>query len=119
MRDLWKGAYIVNGNYDHSRTMKGIADGRADFVSFGKLFLANRDLPLRFARSAPSTYRIGARSMAATSADIGTIPFWKSLSPPGSESFWRPAAARSTLRSVAIVQHHRPAVDFGEAELIQ
>ena len=33
--------------------MKAIADGRADFVSFGKLFLANPDLPLRFARSAP------------------------------------------------------------------
>src|SRR5262245_40492874 len=27
--------------------------GRADFVSFGKLFLANPDLPLRFARRAP------------------------------------------------------------------
>ena len=33
--------------------MKVIADGGADFVSFGKLFLANPDLPLRFARSAP------------------------------------------------------------------
>jgi hypothetical protein len=30
-----------------------IADGGADFVSFGKLFLANPDLPIRFARSAP------------------------------------------------------------------
>jgi hypothetical protein len=33
--------------------MKVIADGRADFVSFGKSFLANPDLPLRLARSAP------------------------------------------------------------------
>jgi 2,4-dienoyl-CoA reductase-like NADH-dependent reductase (Old Yellow Enzyme family) len=40
-------------NYDHSRAMKVIAEGRADFVSFGKLFLANPDLPLRFARHAP------------------------------------------------------------------
>ena len=53
LRDLWNGPYIVNGNYDYSRAMKVIADGRADFVSFGKLFLANPDLPLRFARSAP------------------------------------------------------------------
>ena len=33
--------------------MQVLADGRADFVSFGKLFLANPDLPLRFARRAP------------------------------------------------------------------
>ena len=53
LRNLWNGPYIVNGNYDSSRAMKAIADRRADFVSFGKLFLANPDLPLRFARSAP------------------------------------------------------------------
>ena len=53
LRNLWNGPYIVNGNYDYSRATKVIADGRADFVSFGKLFLANPDLPLRFARSAP------------------------------------------------------------------
>ena len=53
LRNLWNGPYIVNGNYDYSRAMKVIADGRADFVSFGKFFLANPDLPLRFARSAP------------------------------------------------------------------
>lgn len=53
LRDLWNSAYIVNGNYDYSRATKVIADGRADFVSFGKLFLANPDLPLRLARQAP------------------------------------------------------------------
>ncbi len=52
LRRPWNGPYIVNGNYDYSRATKAIADGRADFVSFGKLFLANPDLPLRFARSA-------------------------------------------------------------------
>ena len=53
LRNLWTGPYIVNGNYDRARAMTVIADGRADFVSFGKLFLANPDLPVRFARSAP------------------------------------------------------------------
>jgi len=53
LRKRWNGTYIVNGNYDHSRAMKAIAGRLADFVSFGKLFLANPDLPLRFARSAP------------------------------------------------------------------
>jgi N-ethylmaleimide reductase len=53
LRRLWNGPYIVNGNYDDSRATRAVADGRADFVSFGKLFLANPDLPLRFARHAP------------------------------------------------------------------
>jgi N-ethylmaleimide reductase len=53
LRNRWNGPYIVNGNYDYGRAMKVIADGGADFVAFGKLFLANPDLPLRFARSAP------------------------------------------------------------------
>jgi N-ethylmaleimide reductase len=53
LRGLWDGPYIVNGNYDYRRAMKVIADGRADFVSFGKSFLANPDLPLRFARRGP------------------------------------------------------------------
>jgi N-ethylmaleimide reductase len=53
LRNQWNGSYIVNGNYDYNRAVKVIADGRADFVSFGKLFLANPDLPLRFARAAP------------------------------------------------------------------
>ena len=37
LRDLWNGPYIVNGDYDYSRAIKVIADGRADFVSFGKV----------------------------------------------------------------------------------
>jgi N-ethylmaleimide reductase len=53
LRKLWTGPYIVNGQYDDRRAMRAIADGRADFVSFGKSFLANPDLPLRFARRAP------------------------------------------------------------------
>ncbi len=53
LRRLWNGTYIVNGNYDDSRATRAVAEGRADFVSFGKLFLANPDLPLRFARRAP------------------------------------------------------------------
>jgi hypothetical protein len=57
-----------------------------------------------------STYRIAARTMAVTIVDISIIPFWKSHSLRCGESFWKPAGARSILRSTAIVQHHRPAV---------
>ena len=77
LRDLWKGPYIVNGNYDRSRAVKVIAEGRADFVSFGRLFLANPDLPLRLARSAP--LNVPDRSSFYGGDDRGYIdyPFMK------------------------------------------
>lgn len=53
LRKLWHGPYVVNGDYDDDRAKNAIAEGRADFVSFGRLFLANPDLPVRFARRAP------------------------------------------------------------------
>lgn len=52
LRQIWKSAYIANESYDRSRAEAAIAGG-ADFVSFGKLFIANPDLPLRFATNAP------------------------------------------------------------------
>ena len=56
LRNLWNGPYIVNGNYDVSRGSRAIADGRADFVSFGRPFLANPDLPLRLAQGTPLNF---------------------------------------------------------------
>jgi N-ethylmaleimide reductase len=53
LRRLWDGAYVVNSGYDFARAEEAIRGGRADFVSFGRLFVANPDLPARFARSAP------------------------------------------------------------------
>ena len=72
-RDLWNGPYMVNGDYDYSRAIKVIADGRADFVSFGKLFLANPDLPLRFARSA--TLNVPDRASLYGGDDRGYIDY--------------------------------------------
>lgn len=52
LRQIWKSAYIANENYDRTRAEVAIAGG-VDFVSFGKLFIANPDLPLRFEKNAP------------------------------------------------------------------
>lgn len=46
-RPLYKGNLLVNGNYDREKGDAVIADGTADFVSFGVKFLANPDLPER------------------------------------------------------------------------
>ena len=49
---LFKGAIIGNCGFDFARANASIGNGQVEMVSFGKLFLANPDLPARFARDA-------------------------------------------------------------------
>jgi N-ethylmaleimide reductase len=53
IRANFDGALILNGGYDAGSANAAIEDGLADMVSFGAPFIANPDLPLRFARGAP------------------------------------------------------------------
>lgn len=43
---------MTNSNYDQASGNKVLKDGKADLISFGKLFIANPDLPERFATNA-------------------------------------------------------------------
>jgi N-ethylmaleimide reductase len=47
LRRLWPGAWIANNGYTREMALETIASGRADAVSFGKLFIANPDLTRR------------------------------------------------------------------------
>jgi len=47
LRTLWKGLYVVNGGYDGPKAEEAVRSGHADAVTFGRLFLANPDLPRR------------------------------------------------------------------------
>lgn len=47
-RPIFKGTLITNGGYDRSKGDSILANGNADLVSLGKLFIANPDLPKRF-----------------------------------------------------------------------
>ncbi|MGD8325936.1 MAG: alkene reductase [Sphingomonadales bacterium] len=53
LRPLFHGAYMVNGGYDARRAEVSIESGRADFVSFGRAYIANPDLVERFIAHAP------------------------------------------------------------------
>ena len=44
---------IANGGYDAEKAEAELISGRADFISFGNLFIANPDLPARFKTGAP------------------------------------------------------------------
>ena len=47
------GVYIANEKYTQEQADQVIRGGEADAVAFGQLFIANPDLPRRFARRAP------------------------------------------------------------------
>jgi N-ethylmaleimide reductase len=53
IRERFHGALILNGGFDLAAADAAIASGQADLISFGQLFLANPDLPERFAEGAP------------------------------------------------------------------
>jgi N-ethylmaleimide reductase len=52
-RPIYKGKLMVNWDYDLEKGNAAIANGSADLVSYGKLFIANPDLPERFQLDAP------------------------------------------------------------------
>ncbi len=52
VRERYHGTLIANGGYDRARANADLAAGRADLISFGTAFLANPDLPSRFAQDA-------------------------------------------------------------------
>jgi len=52
IREKYQGTLIVCGGYDHARAVACLEEKRADLVAFGRLFIANPDLPERFRRNA-------------------------------------------------------------------
>lgn len=50
---LYRGTRLVNGGFTRDTANAAIESRAAELVSFGKLFLANPDLPRRFAEGAP------------------------------------------------------------------
>ena len=53
LRSAWKGIYVANGGYDAERGERAVSEGSADAVAYGRLFLANPDLPTRLCRRGP------------------------------------------------------------------
>jgi N-ethylmaleimide reductase len=53
LRAVFRGTLIANGGYDRGTAEFAIDSGAADLVSFGRPFIANPDLPERFAAGAP------------------------------------------------------------------
>ncbi|KAL2536964.1 12-oxophytodienoate reductase 2 [Forsythia ovata] len=53
MRKAFKNTFIAAGGYNRNMANQAIADNYADLIAFGRLFLANPDLPKRYELDAP------------------------------------------------------------------
>jgi 2,4-dienoyl-CoA reductase-like NADH-dependent reductase (Old Yellow Enzyme family) len=53
LKEAFGGVYIANERFTQQTAEEVIAAGEADAVAFGQLFIANADLPERFATAAP------------------------------------------------------------------
>ncbi|KAK9756170.1 hypothetical protein RND81_01G078500 [Saponaria officinalis] len=53
MRNAFSGTFIANGGYEREDGNKVVSNGYTDLIAFGRLFLANPDLPRRFEQEAP------------------------------------------------------------------
>ena len=53
LHDRFDGAWMVNNGYDRQMAIDAVESGRADLVSFGRLFLANPDLVERLKANSP------------------------------------------------------------------
>jgi 2,4-dienoyl-CoA reductase-like NADH-dependent reductase (Old Yellow Enzyme family) len=53
LKQLFGGIFVANEAIDQNTGQQLLDEGKADAVAFGKLFIANPDLPTRFSRHAP------------------------------------------------------------------
>ncbi|KAK8641712.1 hypothetical protein V6N13_011090 [Hibiscus sabdariffa] len=53
MRKAFNGTFIAAGGYGREDGNNAVAENRADLIAYGRLFLANPDLPRRFELGAP------------------------------------------------------------------
>ncbi|KAL2338783.1 hypothetical protein Fmac_013229 [Flemingia macrophylla] len=54
-RKAYEGPFMCSGGYTRESGMEAVAQGHADLVSYGRLFISNPDLVLRFKLDAPLT----------------------------------------------------------------
>lgn len=53
LRRLFDGPFMLNNGFDREMAMEAVTGGKADLISFGRLFIANPDLVERFRQNAP------------------------------------------------------------------
>jgi len=79
IRAAWSGVLMANGGYTASSGALAVAAGYADLVSYGKLFLANPDLPRRLAGRLPLHEPDPDTFYGGDAEGYVDYPFWDDL----------------------------------------
>lgn len=80
IRERFTGTFMVNAGYHRDTGNAVLATGGADLVSFGTLFLANPDLPERFALNAPLNPPDPTTFYGGDEKGYTDYPFWTAAS---------------------------------------
>lgn len=83
IRQHFQGTLIFCSHYTAARAEQLIADGTADAVAFGRSFLANPDLPKRFAQNAPLNTADNATFYGGGAEGYTDYPFLDETKAPG------------------------------------
>lgn len=76
LRATWNGVYIANGGYDAARGERAVSSQAADAVAYGRLFLANPDLPKRLQFGGPLNAQDPTSFYGGTELGYVDYPSW-------------------------------------------
>jgi N-ethylmaleimide reductase len=76
LKHTFNGAWVTNGGFDLEKANAVIESGETDFVSFAKLYIANNDVPEKFASGATlnSVFNVPDQSKLWTEYYYGPLP---------------------------------------------
>ncbi|MCO5580845.1 hypothetical protein L7F22_034718 [Adiantum nelumboides] len=104
LRKAFKGKVMLSGGFDRTSGMDTIRRGAADLISYGRLYISNPDLPLRFAIEAGlNAYD---RSTFYTHDQVKGYLDYSRLSPDEVEQGWarRHESSSSTAAATAVAE---------------
>jgi N-ethylmaleimide reductase len=80
-RPIWKGVLITAGGFAGEAAEAAIAEGHADAIAFGRIFISNPDLPLRLQRGYPLTSYDRKTFYGGDVAGYTDYPFYDAMAP--------------------------------------
>ena len=80
-RAIWKGVLITAGGFTGEAAEAAIAEGHADAIAFGRIFISNPDLPLRLRLGYPLTPYDRKTFYGGDVAGYTDYPFYDAMAP--------------------------------------
>ncbi len=80
-RPIWKGVLITAGGFTGEAAEAAIAEGHADAIAFGRIFISNPDLPLRLHLGYPLTPYDRKTFYGGDVAGYTDYPFYDAMAP--------------------------------------